>query len=76
MRRAHDVQRSLRMKTSHVIPTSAYGRDHLILTQKRTQSSYSYSNSKQKQGNEGLQICLLISSKIFRDSCLFKIYSV
>ena len=55
----------------NVTPTSAYGRDHLILTQKRMQLSYSYSNSKQKQGNEGLQICSLISSKIFRDGCLF-----
>ena len=42
----------------------------LFLLKKRTQSSNSYSNSKQKQANEGLQVCLLISSKIFRDSCL------
>ena len=56
VRSSHDARRSLRTKTSHVIPTSAYGCDHLILTQKQTQSSNSYSNSKQKQANEGLQI--------------------
>ena len=55
----------------HTSYLQAYGCDHLILTQKRTQSFNSCSNSKQKQANEGLQICLIISSKIFRDSCLF-----
>ena len=65
----HDARYAQKRHTSY--PTSAYECDHVILTQKRTQSCNSYSNSKQKQANEGLQICLLISSKIFRDSCLF-----
>ena len=43
----------------------------LFLLKNERKSYNSYSNSKQKQANEGLQICLLISSKIFRDSCLF-----